>query len=107
MDAGTLMCWATNPVGRQGAPCQFHLVPARRPAPVHNCSSSSTSTTTPNADNPSTEEAVAASAGGTGESIPIHAGGGFKIACEPGFGGGLQQVTATCLILVIISNKYE
>lgn len=27
-DLGTLACWASNTVGRQSAPCLFHLVPA-------------------------------------------------------------------------------
>ncbi len=37
MDYGSLMCWATNAIGRQEEPCVFHLVPAGKPDPVHNC----------------------------------------------------------------------
>lgn len=38
MDYGSLMCWATNSIGRMTEPCIFHLIPAGRPDPVHNCS---------------------------------------------------------------------
>lgn len=38
MDYGSLMCWATNSIGRMEEPCIFHLIPAGRPDPVHNCS---------------------------------------------------------------------
>lgn len=37
MDYGSLMCWATNAIGRMDEPCIFHLIPAGRPDPVHNC----------------------------------------------------------------------
>ena len=37
MDYGSLMCWATNSIGRQDDPCIFHLIPAGKPDPVHNC----------------------------------------------------------------------
>lgn len=37
MDYGSLMCWATNSIGRQSEPCIFHLIPAGKPDPVHNC----------------------------------------------------------------------
>ena len=37
MDYGSLMCFATNSIGRQSEPCIFHLIPAGKPDPVHNC----------------------------------------------------------------------
>ena len=37
MDYGSLLCWATNSVGRQREPCVFHLVPAGVPDQVDNC----------------------------------------------------------------------
>ena len=37
MDYGTLMCWATNSIGRMERPCVFHVIPAGKPDPVHNC----------------------------------------------------------------------
>ena len=37
MDYGSLMCWATNSIGRMDEPCIFHLIPAGRPDPVQNC----------------------------------------------------------------------
>ncbi|XP_069941760.1 nephrin-like [Cherax quadricarinatus] len=39
LDYGTLLCWGVNAVGRQLQPCVFHVFPAGRPDPVHNCSS--------------------------------------------------------------------
>ncbi|XP_050691431.1 nephrin-like [Eriocheir sinensis] len=39
LDYGTLLCWGTNVVGQQRRPCVFHVFPAGRPDPVHNCSS--------------------------------------------------------------------
>ncbi|XP_071526514.1 nephrin-like isoform X2 [Panulirus ornatus] len=38
LDYGTLLCWGTNAVGLQRHPCVFHVFPAGRPDPVHNCS---------------------------------------------------------------------
>ncbi|XP_069179228.1 uncharacterized protein [Procambarus clarkii] len=38
LDYGTLLCWGSNAVGRQHHPCVFHVFPAGRPDPVHNCS---------------------------------------------------------------------
>ncbi|XP_042862428.1 nephrin-like [Penaeus japonicus] len=38
LDYGTLLCWGTNSVGLQRHPCVFHVFPAGRPDPVHNCS---------------------------------------------------------------------
>ncbi|XP_064099783.1 nephrin-like [Macrobrachium nipponense] len=37
LDYGTLLCWATNEVGRQEEPCAFHIVPAEKPDPLTNC----------------------------------------------------------------------
>ncbi len=37
MDYGSLMCWATNAIGRMEEPCIYHLIPAGRPDPVYNC----------------------------------------------------------------------
>ena len=37
MDYGSLMCWATNSIGRIEEACIYHLIPAGRPDPVHNC----------------------------------------------------------------------
>ena len=37
MDYGSLMCWATNSIGRMEEACIYHLIPAGRPDPVHNC----------------------------------------------------------------------
>jgi len=38
LDYGSLLCWATNSIGRQDEPCVFHLIPAGLPDPVTNCS---------------------------------------------------------------------
>ncbi|XP_053631281.2 protein turtle homolog B [Cherax quadricarinatus] len=38
LDYGTLLCWGTNAVGHQRRPCVFHVFPAGKPDPVHNCS---------------------------------------------------------------------
>ncbi|KAK3854766.1 hypothetical protein Pcinc_038777 [Petrolisthes cinctipes] len=48
LDYGTLLCWGTNPVGHQRRPCVFHVFPAGRPDPVHNCSSYNLSETVVN-----------------------------------------------------------
>ncbi len=45
LDYGSLLCWATNSVGRQRDPCVFHLVPAGAPDPVRNCSFGNQTTT--------------------------------------------------------------
>ncbi|KAK8391044.1 hypothetical protein O3P69_017003 [Scylla paramamosain] len=37
LDYGTLLCWATNPIGTQKVPCVFHIVPAGKPEPPTNC----------------------------------------------------------------------
>lgn len=61
MDFGSILCWATNEIGRQSSPCVFHLMPAGKPEPVTNCSVASSSYST------------------------------MRIVCEPGFNGGLKQ----------------
>ncbi|KAG8223242.1 hypothetical protein J437_LFUL003594 [Ladona fulva] len=38
LDYGTLLCWGRNELGHQRHPCVFHVIPAGRPDPVHNCS---------------------------------------------------------------------
>ncbi|EDV93890.1 hemicentin-2 [Drosophila grimshawi] len=37
LDYGTLLCVATNKIGRQRTPCVFHIIAAGRPDQVHNC----------------------------------------------------------------------
>ena len=62
MDYGSLMCWASNAIGRMSDPCIFHLIPAGRPDPVHNCTVQNQTLST------------------------IH------VVCAPGFDGGLPQI---------------
>ena len=38
LDYGSLLCWASNSIGRQREPCIFHLVPAGVPDNLTNCS---------------------------------------------------------------------
>ena len=61
MDFGSILCWASNEIGRQNEPCIFHLLPAGKPEPVTNCT-------------------VLASSYST-----------MRIVCLPGFNGGLRQ----------------
>ncbi|XP_055904253.1 uncharacterized protein LOC129940050 [Eupeodes corollae] len=37
LDYGTLLCVASNKIGRQRVPCVFHIIAAGRPDQVHNC----------------------------------------------------------------------
>ncbi|XP_017855731.1 PREDICTED: hemicentin-2-like [Drosophila arizonae] len=37
LDYGTLLCVATNKIGRQRVPCIYHIIAAGRPDQVHNC----------------------------------------------------------------------
>ena len=67
MDLGTLMCWAKNDIGRQRHPCVFHLIAARRPNPVANCTVANKSSAL------------------------------LKMRCVPGFDGGMQQVFRLCV----------
>lgn len=62
MDLGTLFCWGSNSIGRQSEPCVFHLIPARKPNPVFNCSALNQTNRL------------------------------LKIKCQPGFDGGIMQV---------------
>ena len=32
MTAGTILCWAANPLGEQEQPCTFHIIPAGPPS---------------------------------------------------------------------------
>ena len=61
MDYGSLLCWATNSIGRQREPCVFHLVPAGVPDPLNNCSINNQTTTS------------------------------LGVACKSGYDGGLTQ----------------
>ena len=61
MDYGTLMCWATNSIGRMERPCVFHVIPAGKPDPVHNCTVRNQTYST------------------------------LHVTCGSGFDGGLQQ----------------
>ncbi|XP_063868172.1 uncharacterized protein LOC135104529 [Scylla paramamosain] len=68
LDYGTLLCWATNPIGTQKVPCVFHIVPAGKPEPPTNCT---------------------VVGGGASE---------VRVRCEAGGSGGLSQhflLTAT------------
>lgn len=38
LDYGNLLCWGENSIGVQSHPCTYHIIPAGRPDPVHNCS---------------------------------------------------------------------
>ncbi|XP_049785945.1 hemicentin-2-like [Schistocerca cancellata] len=61
LDYGTLLCWASNHIGSQRAPCVFHIIAAGRPDQVHNCSVLNVST----------------------DSLAVR--------CSEGFNGGLPQ----------------
>ncbi|CAD7091434.1 unnamed protein product [Hermetia illucens] len=61
LDYGTLLCVATNKIGRQRIPCVFHIIAAGRPDQVHNCTLTNISMTS------------------------------LSIKCTEGFNGGLQQ----------------
>ncbi|XP_059611203.1 protein turtle [Phlebotomus argentipes] len=61
LDYGTLMCQATNKIGRQKVPCVFHIIAAGRPDQVHNCTITNISMSS------------------------------FSVKCTEGFNGGLTQ----------------
>ncbi|EDW63172.2 uncharacterized protein Dvir_GJ11152 [Drosophila virilis] len=62
LDYGTLLCVATNKIGRQRVPCIFHIIAAGRPDQVHNCTLLNISMTS------------------------------LTITCSDGFNGGLSQL---------------
>ncbi|XP_055542964.1 hemicentin-1 isoform X2 [Wyeomyia smithii] len=61
LDYGTLLCVATNRIGKQRQPCVFHIIAAGRPDQVHNCSLANVSMTS------------------------------LQVRCYEGFNGGLAQ----------------
>ncbi|KAK3849167.1 hypothetical protein Pcinc_044066 [Petrolisthes cinctipes] len=61
LDYGTLLCRASNIIGKQQEPCLFHIVPAGKPDPPINCTASTRSTTS------------------------------VRVRCESGDSGGLTQ----------------
>ncbi|XP_055588000.1 protein turtle [Uranotaenia lowii] len=61
LDYGTLLCVATNRIGKQRQPCVFHIIAAGRPDQVHNCSVANVSMTS------------------------------MSVRCYEGFNGGLAQ----------------
>ncbi|KAL7017192.1 hypothetical protein ACKWTF_010287 [Chironomus riparius] len=61
LDYGTLLCSATNKIGKQKHPCIFHIIAAGRPDQVHNCTVTNISMTS------------------------------MSVRCSEGFNGGLQQ----------------
>ncbi|KAL5284444.1 hypothetical protein ACFFRR_006630 [Megaselia abdita] len=61
LDYGTLLCVATNKIGRQKVPCVFHIIAAGRPDQVHNCTLTNISMTS------------------------------LTVKCTDGFNGGLPQ----------------
>nr|XP_029723029.1 uncharacterized protein LOC109423245 [Aedes albopictus] len=48
LDYGTLLCVATNRIGKQRQPCVFHIIAAGRPDQVHNCTLANVSMTSLN-----------------------------------------------------------
>ncbi|XP_039436000.2 uncharacterized protein LOC120417845 [Culex pipiens pallens] len=61
LDYGTLLCVATNRIGKQRQACVFHIIAAGRPDQVHNCSLANVSMTS------------------------------LNVRCYEGFNGGLAQ----------------
>ncbi|CAO1431490.1 unnamed protein product [Diamesa hyperborea] len=61
LDYGTLLCSATNKIGKQKHPCIFHIIAAGRPDQVHNCTITNISMTS------------------------------MSLRCSEGFNGGLSQ----------------
>ena len=76
MDYGSLMCWASNSIGRMEHPCIFHLIPAGKPDPVHNCTVRNQTIST------------------------------LHVVCGKGFDGGLPQVNILLIKCLIASFKY-
>ena len=77
-DLGTVSCVATNSVGRmeEERSCVFHVILARRPTPPANCS------------------VIEGDPGGRPR---------MGLTCQPGFGGGLDQVGG-CVISCFLVN---
>ncbi|KAH8280897.1 hypothetical protein KR054_003592 [Drosophila jambulina] len=61
LDYGTLLCLASNKIGKQRIPCVFHIIAAGRPEKVHNCTVINISMTS------------------------------LTVTCSDGFNGGLPQ----------------
>ncbi|XP_037730499.1 hemicentin-1 [Drosophila subpulchrella] len=61
LDYGTLLCLASNKIGKQRIPCVFHIIAAGRPEKVHNCTVNNISMTS------------------------------LTVTCSDGFNGGLPQ----------------
>ncbi|KAH8294938.1 hypothetical protein KR018_004471 [Drosophila ironensis] len=61
LDYGTLLCLASNKIGKQRIPCVFHIIAAGRPEKVHNCTVTNISMTS------------------------------LTVTCSDGFNGGLPQ----------------
>ena len=82
-DLGTVSCVATNSVGRmeEDRSCVFHVILARRPTPPANCS------------------VIEGDPGGRPR---------MGLTCQPGFGGGLDQVggwvVGGCVISCFLVN---
>ncbi|XP_061389228.1 hemicentin-1, partial [Musca vetustissima] len=68
LDYGTLLCSATNKIGKQRIPCIFHIIAAGRPDQVHNCTLTNISMTS------------------------------LTVTCSDGFDGGLTQLFVMELI---------
>ncbi|XP_012544068.1 nephrin [Bombyx mori] len=62
MDFGTILCMATNTVGRQKIPCLYKLIAAGQPTALHNC------------------------------SVANQSSASLQVECAEGFDGGLPQV---------------
>ncbi|XP_030379920.1 hemicentin-2 [Scaptodrosophila lebanonensis] len=62
LDYGTLLCSASNKIGKQRVPCVFHIIAAGRPDQVHNCTLLNISMTS------------------------------LSVTCSEGFNGGLPQL---------------
>lgn len=94
-DYGTLTCWGRNSVGGQTDPCVFHVIPAMRPGPVHNC----TLRSAPVSNGSSLQLLAPVPPGqGTGNALgnalgeaPAPGSGVVDVECMSGPDGGLQQ----------------
>ncbi|XP_014205772.1 nephrin-like [Copidosoma floridanum] len=82
MEYGTVACWASNQVGKQGSPCLFQVIAAGRPYALHNCTATEMSQAT-ELENPGLVKP--ASASGTGATSAT----GLLVRCIEGYDGGL------------------